>query len=64
MAATNPTSDTIVELIVGSLADGLRIDLWLSEQLPDLSRSQLKKILQAGRVTVDGAIPKPSTTIR
>ncbi len=35
-----------------------RLDRFLDEQLPDLSRSQIKRLIEEGRVCVDGQIPK------
>ena len=37
-----------------------RLDTFLSECLPDISRSQLKKLIDAGQITLDGAPAKAS----
>ena len=34
---------------------GLRLDRWLAEQCPDLSRSQLQNLIEAGSVTCNGS---------
>src|SRR5712692_8696809 len=34
---------------------GRRLDLWLAERLPDLSRTRIKALVDAGRVRVDDA---------
>ena len=36
---------------------GSRLDVWLAEHLPDLSRSRVQALIEAGHVTVDGAAP-------
>ncbi len=35
---------------------GERLDRWLSEQLPDLSRSRLQKLIEQGQVQVNGQV--------
>jgi 23S rRNA pseudouridine1911/1915/1917 synthase len=40
--------------------DGLRIDRYVAQQVPDLSRSFIQKLLDDGRVTVAGQVPKAS----
>ena len=39
-----------------------RLDSWLSEQLPNLSRSRIQKIIKDGGVTLNGAICKAKKT--
>src|SRR5712691_3568161 len=34
---------------------GRRLDLWLAERLPDLSRTRIKALVDAGRIRVDDA---------
>jgi len=36
-------------------AEGARLDKWLAEAAPELSRSRLKALIEAGHVTLDGA---------
>src|ERR1700728_3275277 len=44
---------------------GLRLDRVLAAHLPDLSRSRLKRLIEAGRVTLAGAaIRDPSSRVR
>lgn len=45
-------------------AAGRRLDLWLAEKLPDLSRTRLKALVEAGRVSVDGSAAKPSVRLK
>jgi len=42
------------ELSVGDSGD--RIDRWLAQQLPDLSRSRLQKLIESGQVTLNQVI--------
>lgn len=37
-----------------------RLDAFLAEQLPDLSRSRVEQLLAAGRIVVNGVIPRKS----
>jgi 23S rRNA pseudouridine1911/1915/1917 synthase len=43
---------------------GLRLDKALAERLPDLSRSRLAALIDAGSVLLNGVRPKPSTKLR
>ena len=44
--------------------NGLRLDLFLSAMVLDLSRSHLKRLIKDGRVAVNGAPAKPSHAVR
>lgn len=45
------------ELVAGESAAGRRMDQWLAEQLtPDLSRSRIQALIEAGAVTLNGAV--------
>jgi 23S rRNA pseudouridine1911/1915/1917 synthase len=50
--------DRMVELMVD--LGGERVDKWIAERAPELSRAQVQRLIEAGRVTVDGVVPKPS----
>ena len=43
------------ELTLSTESVGLRLDRWLAEQCPDLSRSQLQNLIEAGSVTCNGS---------
>ena len=43
------------ELTLAPESVGLRLDRWLAEQCPDLSRSQLQNLIEAGSVTCNGS---------
>jgi 23S rRNA pseudouridine1911/1915/1917 synthase len=42
---------------------GERLDRYLARFLPGLSRSQVQRLIRAGRVVLDGETPKPSTQV-
>lgn len=44
-------------------AEGERLDRWLAEQLPDLSRSRIQTLIHEGYVQLDGQSMKPSTKL-
>ncbi len=44
-----------VAATVASAEAGRRLDLWLAERLPDLSRTRIKALVDAGRIRVDDA---------
>jgi len=52
------------DLVVGEEAKGLRLDVWLARQMPALSRSRLRALIDDGQVRLDGAQAQPSTRIR
>jgi 23S rRNA pseudouridine1911/1915/1917 synthase len=51
-------------LSVPEEADGLRLDLFLARQLPEISRSRVQLLLQQGDVRVGGQLAKASRKIR
>lgn len=53
-----------VELIADEAAGGQRIDVWVSRQLPQLSRSAVQKLCDEGRVAVDGKTVGKSFLLR
>ncbi len=42
----------------------VRLDKFLADRVPDLSRSALQKLIGSGQVTVDGEVAKPSHKVR
>jgi 23S rRNA pseudouridine1911/1915/1917 synthase len=50
--------ERVIELRVEQ--GGPRVDKHIAQKVPDLSRSFVKKLLDEGRVTVDGKVPKAS----
>jgi 23S rRNA pseudouridine1911/1915/1917 synthase len=49
-----------VELAVSPERAGVRLDRFLAEQLPELSRTRIQALVDQGRVRVDGVARKPS----
>jgi len=53
-----------VTATVGAGEAGRRLDLWLAARLPDLSRTRIKALVDAGRVRVDGAASKAAHRLK
>ena len=53
-----------VAATVGAVEAGRRLDLWLAARLPDLSRTRIKALVDAGRVRVDGAASKAAHRLK
>ena len=51
---------TTRHLTVGPSDGGVRLDSFLVRQIPELTRSRIKSLIEAGHVTVDGRTIKPS----
>jgi 23S rRNA pseudouridine1911/1915/1917 synthase len=58
-----PGSAEAIRLIVPSDTNASRLDQWLARTLPDHSRSEIQRWIQAGRVTVNGDTAKRSYTV-
>ncbi len=43
---------------------GLRVDRYIAQEAPDLSRSLVRKLLDEGRITVAGQVPKASYKVQ
>lgn len=52
------------ELQAGPDDAGARLDRWLAERLPDLSRARLQSLIEEGRVLVDGHPAKASARVK
>jgi 23S rRNA pseudouridine1911/1915/1917 synthase len=52
------------ELRPGPEDAGARLDRWLAERLPDLSRARLQALIDEGRVLVDGRPARPSARVK
>lgn len=56
----DPQADqTTLTLEVSARDDGLRLDKWLADQLPQHSRARLQGWIKQGRVQVDGQVQPP-----
>jgi 23S rRNA pseudouridine1911/1915/1917 synthase len=51
-------------MIVAAAEAGQRLDRWLAERRPELSRARLQALIQAGRVSVEGAERKAAYRVR
>lgn len=53
-----------MKTIIASVTDqGKRIDVWLHEQMPDVSRSRIKGLIKSGEIFVDGMRLTPHTHV-
>ena len=52
------------ELVVTEVSRGTRLDRWLVEQCPQLSRARLQELIAGGLVLVNGAAAKASQKLR
>src|SRR2546425_6213445 len=62
-----PRAAPSVRCVTGAVAaseSGTRLDVWLSARLPDLSRTRIKGLVQAGQVLVDGRRVKAAHRLR
>src|SRR5437867_5821664 len=62
-----PRAAPSVRRVTGAVAaseSGHRLDVWLSARLPDLSRTRIKGLIQAGQVLVDGRRVKAAHRLR
>ena len=62
-AQMTPEPDRI-DLTVPTASRGTRLDRWLAEQCPQLSRARLQQLIEAGLVQVNGAAAKASRKLR
>jgi 23S rRNA pseudouridine1911/1915/1917 synthase len=54
----------VTALTVEPASAGARLDRWLSERLPNLSRARLQALIRGGLVRVDGAVLKAAFRLR
>ncbi|NLU50876.1 MAG: RluA family pseudouridine synthase [Syntrophomonadaceae bacterium] len=52
------------ELLVGEGMEGERLDTWLALKVPELSRSQVKSLIEDGLVLVGGQVRKPGYRVK
>lgn len=51
-------------LLAGGDARGIRLDVWLAQRLPELSRARLQALIAEGHVLVDGLRARASARLR
>jgi 23S rRNA pseudouridine1911/1915/1917 synthase len=61
---TPPVKATPIDLTAKRKVEGLRLDQYLVEMFPELSRSVLQKVIEAGGVLVNGHAAKASYKVR
>jgi 23S rRNA pseudouridine1911/1915/1917 synthase len=59
-----PGRDQEYVFVVALGEEGKRLDVFLSEKMPDVSRSQLQRIIGTGSVQVNGAIARPALRVQ
>ena len=59
-----PVAPRLVTLVVDAAVAGTRLDRWLADRLPELSRARLQALIGAGRVRVDGAVRKAAVRLQ
>lgn len=62
--APAPPPHTTHNLLVPLAAPSARLDRFLADHLPALSRARIQGLMDAGHVTVDGHVAKPSQKVR
>lgn len=60
---SGPVEAPIVH-VVNTKSDGFRLDQYIALQFPDFSRTQIKKTIEAGGVTVNGQAGKASQKVK
>lgn len=54
----------IERLIIDEAGTGQRLDAFLAEVIPDLTRAAVQRLIEQGHVLLGGATPKPSVKLR
>ena len=62
--ARNIAGETHLEFEIGNAEDGRRLDLIASERLPDISRSEAARWVEAGFVLLEGRVRRPGHRCR
>lgn len=55
---------TVRSFLADPAAAGLRLDQYLAQALPDVSRGRVQLLIEAGQVKVDGATPKAKAKLK
>jgi 23S rRNA-/tRNA-specific pseudouridylate synthase len=61
--ARTPVDPPFLSLVVGEEDAGTRLDVFLSEQFGDRSRTWLKRLVKEGDVRIGGKSAKPATRV-
>lgn len=57
-------ADAVRAFVADPSAAGLRVDAYLAQALPDISRARVQLLIDAGQVRVDGALPKSKDKLK
>jgi 23S rRNA pseudouridine1911/1915/1917 synthase len=50
--------DGVRSFVADAAADGMRLDAYLAQAIPEISRARVQLLIEAGQVRVDGDVPK------
>src|ERR1039458_7607143 len=50
--------DGVRSFVAAAAAAGMRLDAYLAQAIPEISRARVQMLIEAGQVRVDGAVPK------
>jgi len=56
--------DGVRTFVADPTAAGLRLDAYLAQAIPEISRARVQMLIEAGQVRVDGAVPKAKHKLR
>ena len=57
-------ADAVKEFVADASAAGLRVDHYLAQALPEISRGRIQMMIEAGQVRVNGAVPKAKDKLK
>jgi len=60
MTGSKASVPTRLRLVVGELPGPVRLDVYLADRVPELSRSRAASLLEEGRVVLNGRVPRKS----
>lgn len=60
MTDSKGSGSTRLRLVVGELPGPVRLDAYLADRIPELSRSRVVSLLESGRVWLNGRVPRKS----
>jgi 23S rRNA pseudouridine1911/1915/1917 synthase len=56
--------DGVRTFVADAAASGMRLDAYLAQAIPEISRARVQLLIEAGQVKVDGALPKGKLKLR
>ncbi len=58
------TEDGVRTFVADAAAAGMRLDAYLAQAIPEISRARVQMLIEAGQVRMDGALPKAKQKMR